>query len=387
MLCDAYFPGLHYQENLLTKYYIKHGHSVVIIASTFNDIFKYYLDEHDNNLKESISVDNNLTVYRKKFKFNFLNKLRYLNGVRNILNIEKPDLIFVHDIHLNIIDAISYLKKNRDCKMILDYHCDYSNSGKNWVSRNILHRVIRNSFLKISDKFINKYYPVVPSSRKFLNEIYSIPIDRMEILPLGADTDLAAKISNEVDKISLLKKINIDPDDFVIFTGGKLNTLKKTELLIDAVNKFNHDRVKLIIAGGFSQNDEYSEFLLDKLNNCSNARYVGWLPGDEVYKYMAISTIAVFPASQSILWQQAITMGLPLIVGETSDQSIEYLNLRNNISSIKESDISSDEIFNQINSYLNSEEKLIMAARGADFVKNNILNYDNIILKTLDVFN
>ena len=44
MLCDAYFDGLQYQENLLNKYYKKIGHEVIILASNFKDIFDYYAD-------------------------------------------------------------------------------------------------------------------------------------------------------------------------------------------------------------------------------------------------------------------------------------------------------------------------------------------------------
>ena len=54
---------------------------------------------------------------------------------------------------------------------------------------------------------------------------------------------------------------------------------------------------------------------------------VGWLNQDDLNRHLAMADLAVFPASQSILWQQAIAMGLPLIVGDAGHQDISYLNL------------------------------------------------------------
>ena len=45
MLCDFYFESLEYQENLLVRYYRKHGHEVVVIASTFDSVFDYYNED------------------------------------------------------------------------------------------------------------------------------------------------------------------------------------------------------------------------------------------------------------------------------------------------------------------------------------------------------
>lgn len=36
MLCDLYIEDAEYQENLMTKYYKKLGHEIIIIASLFD---------------------------------------------------------------------------------------------------------------------------------------------------------------------------------------------------------------------------------------------------------------------------------------------------------------------------------------------------------------
>ena len=49
MLCELYIENLEYQENLLVKYYRKHGHEVTVITSTYDNVFDYYNNQHDNS--------------------------------------------------------------------------------------------------------------------------------------------------------------------------------------------------------------------------------------------------------------------------------------------------------------------------------------------------
>jgi glycosyltransferase involved in cell wall biosynthesis len=44
-----------------------------------------------------------------------------------------------------------------------------------------------------------------------------------------------------------------------------------------------------------------------------NIIYVGWVKPGEIYQYYMASDVAVYPGGQSVLWQQAIACGLPLI--------------------------------------------------------------------------
>src|SRR6266516_1450378 len=170
MLCDLYDETLQYQENLLAKYYVKHGHEVTIVAATFNDAFAYYADRYDKSAPPREYRDGSVKVIKLPYSLNLLNKLRRFRGVGQILTREQPDLIFIHDIHLNLSDAVQYKKRHPACKIIMDYHADYSNSAKNWLSLIVLHKVIRKGFLYKHRRFIDKFYPVVPASVTFLKE-------------------------------------------------------------------------------------------------------------------------------------------------------------------------------------------------------------------------
>ena len=384
MLCEFYSANLEYQENLLTKYYTKHGYAVTVITSTFDSVFNYYAAKHNKNAPEEVFFDGSAKIIRLRYRFNLLNKIRIYTSIKNILIKEKPDLIYVHDIIPNILEAVDYMKSNSNCKMIMDYHADYSNSGKSWVALRILHGTLRKWYLDRARRYISKIFPVVPAGLVFLNEIYKVPYEAMEVLPLGADVDLCKEIRNSGRLTSLKEKYNIDKEAKVIVTGGKLSSRKKTELLIQAFDQLDIDNKHLIIIGDSGEGDaDYKEKLLAMVNVIKNVHFVGWLSREEVYAHFLISTMAVFPASQSILWQQAIASGLPLLVGNTGGQSIEYLNLYKNIIILKKTDIEVEPILTNMQKVLMDDILYEEMRQGAEKVAGEQLDWNQLIYRTL----
>jgi 1,2-diacylglycerol 3-alpha-glucosyltransferase len=383
MICDFYDSTLEFQENLLVKYYLKKNHDVVVITSTYNNVFDYYADRHNNQIKMSITFDNTAKIIRLRYLFNFFNRLRAYTSIKKILTKESPDLIFVHDIMLNIIECVNYIKRNPNCKMILDYHADYSNSGKNWISIKILHGIIRKFFLDYAMPYITKIFPVVPASFKFLNEIYKVNEEKMEVLPLGADFDYINEVKSKLNREIFRKNLGVTNADFLIFTGGKIDSKKQTHLLIKALELINDKRIKLIVIGKATiGNEEYYNNLKQNSISNSNIIFSGWLNKFEIYSTILASDIAVFPASQSILWQTAIACGLPLICGDIGNQDISYLN-KGNIEIIKSEYINSEIISNLIQEIFYDYEKFKKMQYSALQVGEKLLDWNNLINKTL----
>jgi 1,2-diacylglycerol 3-alpha-glucosyltransferase len=384
MLCEFYNEHCEYQENLLAKYYTKHNHQVTIITSTFDSVFDYYADRYDNSSPSKVYFDNEVKIIKLRYSFNIINRLRKYKSIYKILESEKPDLIYIHDIMLNILEAVKYKKKNLQCKIIMDYHADYSNSAKNWLSMNILHKIIRKTYLDISKKYIERFFPVVPASAKFLNEVYKIPYERMELLPLGADIDFGKKVKQQYEGAKIRKKYGIKDSDIAIFTGGKLSPTKKTELLIKAFKEINRSDLHLFIIGDAGKdNISYHKKLQDISKENSRINFMGWLKSSDIYRFLDASDIAVFPASQSIIWQQAISMGLPLLVGDIGHQSISYLNQYRNIVILNRGEIKSSRIAEEILKIINDPIKIVNMKNGAKKTADELLNWNKLILKTL----
>ena len=179
MLCDLYIEDAEYQENLMTKYYKKLNHEVIVVASLFDSAVDFNLMKYPFHALERDYIVDNVKIYRRKYSINFLNRIRKLSNVFEILNQEKPDLIYAHGVHINLLDAKKYMQKDLNCKLVMDYHGDYSNSAKNWLSIFILHKVIRKKFVFDPVKsYISKIFPVTPSSAAFLCEAYKYHYDK-----------------------------------------------------------------------------------------------------------------------------------------------------------------------------------------------------------------
>lgn len=383
MLCDAYFINFQYQENLIAKSYIKLGHEVVVITTTNENIIDFVNDIHDNSFPEKIEYDNDIKIYREPYSINILNKIRKFKNVKQILEKEKPDFLFSHDIQFNIGDLVDYKKRNNNTRIIMDYHADFTNSGKNWLSINILHKIIRKNYLYNYKKYIEKIYPVVPASEDFLHKIYGIPHSEMELLPLGCEYDECERFRNETDVEALRKEFNILPEDIVVITGGKFHKLKRTHVAINTIKKINLKNVHLIVFGKADKG--YEDYLNSMMNDAKgfNIHFTGWADSKRIYELMAISDIALFPASQSVLWQQSIGMHLPLIVGDFGGQDMSYLNQNNNLIKIEVQDINEDFIAKIILDLTQHPEKIILMKKGAERTAKEYLDYMIIAKKTI----
>jgi 1,2-diacylglycerol 3-alpha-glucosyltransferase len=384
MLCEFFNEELEYQENLLVKYYRKHGIDVTVIASTVDSVFDYYGDKHELDKPTRIYEHNGAKVIKLKYRsIRFRKRLRWYEDITPILEDEKPDLIYLHDIMLNLHEAIGYIKRNPGCKMIMDYHGDYSNSAQNWLSLKVLHGLIRRRlYLNPARRYLSKIFPIVPAGFVFLDEVYKVPASEMELLPLGGDYDRAQSVLKQVDRESHRARLGIGPDDVVVFTGGRFNPIKQTHLLLEAMQRLSLSNVHLLVAGR-AENDDYQQRLESIVADNKNVHLLGWQKNDRIYELMAISDLALFPASQSILWQQAICMHLPLVVGDTGGQSVEYLNANKSIITLPADQIRVDRIEAVLRELCSNHELRQEMKNGAIKSAEQLLNWNKLIYKTL----
>jgi 1,2-diacylglycerol 3-alpha-glucosyltransferase len=384
MISDFFNENLEYQENLLARYYKKHGHDVTIITSTFNSVFDFYADKYDPSAPSQTYEAGGCKIIKLKYKYNILNRVRPLASVYHLLNEEKPDLIFVHEIIPNLIDVAKYIKKHKDCRAIMDYHSDYSNSGRGRLSIPLLHKLIRKRYLDAARPYLSKVFPIVPASFTFLNEVYGLPLKDMELLPLGADVDVVDEVKKEGARARIREALGIPQDSKVIFSGGKFEPRKRLEVLIEALGRLQDSSVHTIVVGDAGDKFlEYKKQVLELAKDVPNLHFVGWLEPRAVYEHLAAADLAVFAASQSIMWQQAIGSGLPLVVGNSGNQSISYLNFYDNII-ILEADLITGEAFaNTIQDLLSTPSRLDEMSRGAARVTREHLDWNTLINRTL----
>jgi glycosyltransferase involved in cell wall biosynthesis len=206
----------------------------------------------------------------------------------------------------------------------------------------------------------------------------------MEVLPLGADVDLANSVTQSNAGDELRRTYGISPDATVIFSGGKLVPMKRTEILVDAFRTLPSGNIRLVIAGDAPRGDPYKRVLLDRAAGDDRIRFVGWLTPLDIYRHLDLADIAVFPGSQSILWQQAISMGLPLIVGTMNGrQDVTYLNKYGNILVADSMKPLAEGVCDALSQLVGDDELRARMAEGARRVRAELLDWNKLIHRTL----
>lgn len=314
-LClGSFYPDNYsYQENMLPKFHKELGFDVEVIASTQS------FDEHGKTcyLNKIGSYQNEYDIKVTRLAYKSGNKIwkkfkRYI-GTYDAIEKAAPDIIFIHGCQfLDIDQVVKYLKKHPDVKVFVDNHADFSNSATNWLSKNILHKIIwRNCAHKI-EPYATKFYGVLPARVDFLKNIYKLPAEKCELLVMGADDELVERAKTNGTRKRIRDEYGIKDNDFLIMTGGKIDPWKtQTILLMQAVHNIKNESVKLIVFGSVTQ--ELME-QVKSLADGTKVQYIGWIQSKDSYDYFEAADLVVFPGRHSVMWEQVVGQGKPMLV-------------------------------------------------------------------------
>lgn len=310
-LSGAYTDNLSYQENYLTKYHKKMGFDVYIIASEwmYDDKGKFAKCERHEYVDD---YGVNVIRLKMKGKDRIDKRIRRYYGLTEALEQINPDIIFHHGCQsVEEISVINYCKNHRDVVLYVDNHSDFSNSASTWLSKNIQHKVFWRWFAQRINPYVKKFYGVLPARVDFLVNMYKLPREKVELLVMGADDDLAAEANTPESKNRIREKYNISESDFLIITGGKIDLFKwQTLNLMDAVNSMDNRNVKLIVFG--SVVDELKDEV--EKRRSEKVQYIGWVKSSDSYGFFAAADLAVFPGRHSVFWEQVAGQGIPMII-------------------------------------------------------------------------
>lgn len=350
-LCGAYVDGLNYQENILPKYHKRLGYNVYLVASN------YTTDSHG----ELIEIDpgeycdkNGFSVIRLRLNHGNANSRfnKYI-GLKETINRIRPDIVFVHDLQsFDLLTIRDYLIKNIDVKCYCDNHTDYYNGASSWISKNILHKIIWRFVAHSIEPYTSVFWGTLPARVDFMRDMYGLPAEKCQLLVLGADDDVV-KIAHNAENVKEIRRLhNINMEDFVIVTGGKINRFRPEVLnLMKAITELEYSNIKLIVFGSVDEEykNRFNDYLQDK-----RIIFTGWLDSNTTYKYMAVSDLAIFPGLHSVMWEQAVALGVPCLFRDL--EGFHHVDVGGNAEFIKEPTI--EELKMKIISFYKNPDKI-----------------------------
>lgn len=309
-LCGAMTDGFNYQENVITKYHKKMGYDVTIIASQWiwNSAGKLQKLEKTDYINE-----NGVKVLRLPIRRgNVNNRLKIYLGLYEVIEKERPNILFIHDCQfLDICTLAKYASFHKEVRIYVDNHVDYSNGAHGWISKNILHKGLWRYCVKQIEPYVTRFYGVLPARVDFLKELYKIPPEKCELLVMGADDELVSIAQAPGERETTRKRYSIKTEDFLVVSGGKINAFRPETLdLMEAVIGCKNDSIKLVIFGSI---DDCLKERFNLLCQSNRIDFVGWKNVEETYKLMNASDLVVFPGLHSVMWEQAVALGVPCI--------------------------------------------------------------------------
>ncbi len=307
-----YIDGYNYQENVLPRINKEQGHEVHIIASC-----ETFIDNACLGFVEPQSYTNEWGIPVERIPFvkglsaGICKKVGLYQDVYAKIDQIEPDVILHHGCAgKSLLTIKKYKQSHPHVKIYIDSHADFNNSGRNFISKYLLHKIINRYFLQKVMPFTEKVLPITPETKDFLVECGKIPEEKLEIFPLGGT--VLADEQYEASRQKRRSELGLQQDDVLLLHSGKLDALKKTKDILLALQQVPDLKATLVIIGSIPE--DMRDTLCSLIEKDKRVVYLGWKSGEELQEYLCACDIYIQPGSQSATMQNAMCLNNALVL-------------------------------------------------------------------------
>lgn len=305
-LASFFTNSMTYQDNYLTEQNVKDGHEVLYIsnAAKYADGSIVKTGYEDTVLPWGLHL---VRMPHEHILNGFVSdKVRKVRGLYALLEEFGPDVILSHGLgYWSVRDVIRYKKAHPSVKLYADTHTAYNNSGTNWLSLHILHKIYYKWLTQKALPYLEKYFYIGESEHVFSREVYGVPEDLMEYYPLGGV--LPTQEEYAARRAARRKELGLTDADRLYVHSGKLDARKRTEELLRAFAAVEDNHAVLAIIGSIPE--EMKPVLLPLIDADKRVKYLGWKTGAELQEYLCACDLYCQPGSVSATMQNAICCG------------------------------------------------------------------------------
>ena len=325
-LASTFTENMNYQDNALCSVTVADGHQVTYISNAEKFVNGKIVptDYEDKVLPNGMRL---IRLPYVRLGLDLLTKkMRVFRGVYQILEEIRPDVIFCHNTqYYPILDVVRYKKEHPNAKFYADTHTAAYNSGTNWLSLYVLHRVYYRYLTRRTIPYLEKYFYVGQSERQFAVEQYGMPQEMMEFYPLGGfvPSDEAYDSARRRRRAEL----GIFDGEYLIVHSGKMDALKRTDELLLAFSAVSELKARMVVIGSIP--DDRREILEPLMRADPRVIYLGWKSASELQEYLCACDLYCQPGSVSATLQNAVCCGCPVMTypHEAYVADLDYGNL------------------------------------------------------------
>lgn len=309
-LASFYTEGMTYQDNQLAEQNVRDGQEVLYISNGAKYENGVVAETGFQDLMTQSGVRLVRLPYVHVLNHFVSDKFRKVKGLYQLLADFAPDVILSHDLsYWSVLDVIRYKQDHPEVKFYADTHTAYYNSGTNWLSLHVLHRIFYRYLVRQTLPYLEKFFYVGIGEKEFAMANYSVPESLMEFYPLGgtllSDEEYAAV------RAKRRAELGLEENDRLYIHSGKLDALKRSDELFRAFSAVDDPHAVLAVIGSIPE--DRKSVLLPLIEADKRIRYLGWKTGEELQEYLCAADLYCQPGSVSATMQNAVCRNTPVM--------------------------------------------------------------------------
>lgn len=222
----------------------------------------------------------------------------------------------------------------------------YWNCGLPW---NYKRGFLRERFERLVYKMISFLVTGTENLKKEYAKNYHLPLEKIKVMPNWIDVESVKRQVSSVKKDDIKNKVGIGKDQRVILFVHRLSKRKGAHYLPEIINKLKDERMVFLIIGDGPEREDV-EFRIKNYELSDKARFLGWVPQNEIQDYFSIADVFIMPSEEEgfpHVLLEAMAVGTPFVafdvggVKEITPPEIQYFvvpsgNINSFIDKIKE---------------------------------------------------
>ena len=314
-VADYFHPLLGYQESVLARTHARQGHRVTVLTSNRHFPHPDYDRVYRPLLGPRIVAPgreelDGLTILRLRPMLDIAGFV-LLPRIPSLLRELKPDLVIHHGLLHPNFWMTAWAAGRGQWPLTADSHMAVYNTD----ARAPAIRLYLGLYRSMLGRFVRQRVRAIaigPCEKQFLES--ALPGGAVELIPLGADP--ARFLPSPERRASARDSLGLLPGDMVLVHAGKLQPEKQTIELILAFRRLQarHPRLRLLLIGEAA--GEYRRRLDEALAGVAGVVRRPLVKNSELPDLLAAADVGVWPGSPSMVFIEAMAMGLPLVLQE-----------------------------------------------------------------------